>query len=100
MTGKVTADQDLLPCPMCGGKAKLVRVNGEWFPKCGEARDGMCLLNRYPVPGHDGFARLEDAVAVWNRRWYPAGKIKAPKRKIGDFERFVHGKHGRPAHLL
>lgn len=72
-----TADKgELLPCPFCGGEAKVVMRDVEpqgdsWYGKkeetfvlCG---CGACLFDGY---FHEGFGtnQTEAAIAAWNRR--------------------------------
>jgi len=58
----------LLPCPMCGGNARIMEMkNGEFYPRCW-GKNGFCLLSRYPEEGRDGFTFRSDAMSAWNRR--------------------------------
>lgn len=55
----MTDTPDLLPCPFCGGEAKIFRI------------DGHALFCAYCVDcdtngGH--YFTEEDAIAAWNRR--------------------------------
>lgn len=53
---------DLLPCPFCGRKPKLFRIDFDdgYYVECS---DGKGLIARTKV-----FNLKEDAVRVWNRR--------------------------------
>ena len=65
----------LLPCPFCGGEAKItardVEPQGDpWYGKniqtfviCTNC--GACLFDDY---FHEGFADNHEAIAAWNRR--------------------------------
>jgi C4-type Zn-finger protein len=66
---------ELLPCPFCGGTAKIVRRDVEpqgdpWygsnlatFVEC--LKCGCCLFDERL---HDGFVDDEDAATAWNGR--------------------------------
>ena len=50
---------ELLPCPFCGGAARLVNYNGIHYVDCDK-----CSIQ----PGNDSLSSKEVAVAAWNRR--------------------------------
>ena len=54
----------LLPCPFCGGEAKLliVEYRGGYMVRC----NGRCLMANVDTGFHDGAA--ENAIAAWNKR--------------------------------
>ncbi len=65
---------------MCGSKAKIVKINNEYYPACSEF---SCLLARIPIAGVDGFTFMKDAIEIWNKR--SNSKEIAPKLKPCPF---------------
>ena len=73
--------EKLLPCPFCGGEAKITArdVEPQGDPWYGEnvqtfvicTNCGACLFDDY---FHEGFADEHEAVAAWNRRAQPENK--------------------------
>ena len=81
----------LLPCPFCGGEAKItardVEPQGDpWYGKniqtfviCTNC--GACLFDDY---FHDGFTDERKAISVWNRR---ADHIRDTTKKVSNADR-------------
>lgn len=62
------SDQNIRPCPFCGGPASLEQGGGRdnlaWSVGCDARNEDAC-------PGHQSltvFARQCDAIRAWNRR--------------------------------
>ncbi len=56
---------DLLPCPFCGGEARV--EGGKWWP---HVECDTCLAQSGDVRDHDahpGVQSCDEAVAAWNR---------------------------------
>lgn len=56
-------NETLLPCPFCGGAAKLLHVDhgDDWFVRCKE-----CDVQQPSV--HNLVHTKKQAIAAWNRR--------------------------------
>ena len=79
----------LLPCPFCGGEAKItardVEPQGDpWYGKniqtfviCTNC--GACLFDDY---FHEGFADEHEATTAWNRRAQPENKPLTNAQRI------------------
>ena len=76
--------EELEPCPMCGGSAVIVKIGGEYWPRCSESKKGFCLLAKFPIQGQDGFSCEKDAINVWNKRYTPTDRPQEQKRVCGD----------------
>ena len=77
----------LLPCPFCGGEAKLVDYgNGYDDPEAGPAFEfwiAECNECDFCLCGQDGEKHV--AVNKWNRRadgWRPASKVPSDAREV------------------
>jgi Lar family restriction alleviation protein len=71
-----TMNEDLKPCPFCGGKAKFGYFNSKWYVKCEKC--DMELPHLY--------YEKEEATSKWNRRNYPE-KQDSSKLSYADVER-------------
>lgn len=61
---------DLLPCPWCGGKARMESVDVRWSIGCEEiTAEGAVLC--YGYQSLTTFATQREALAAWNRRYVP-----------------------------
>ena len=49
---------ELKPCPFCGGEAKPIKIDGEWYIKCGNYCCEQSVL----------YEDVEMAIEAWNRR--------------------------------
>lgn len=60
----------LLPCPFCGEVAYAHEDSGKFYVSC-DGTDCFCCVgegyDRDAMPDHM-FARIDDAIAAWNRR--------------------------------
>lgn len=56
-------EEQLNPCPFCGGKAKLYNRFGWWYVACRSLRD-ICKVDCSTIM----FDSPEEAVKVWNKR--------------------------------
>lgn len=63
----MTPDTPLLPCPFCGGKATVYKVNGG--PEFDVCCDYMgCCYGGTSRNGTVGYTNKSDVVSLWNRR--------------------------------
>lgn len=68
-------EENLLPCPFCGGRAAVESVEGAttksqggaWSVGCTEDEDGHC----YGYQSLTTFERRSDAIKAWNKRVPP-----------------------------
>lgn len=56
-------EEQLKPCPFCGGKARLYNRFGWWYVACGTMRD-KCKVDCSTIQ----FDSPDKAVEVWNKR--------------------------------
>lgn len=60
---EMEAEEELLPCPFCGGKARVLSsIGSECFGV--QCNNGKCKVS----PITDFTADINDAIASWNRR--------------------------------
>jgi hypothetical protein len=78
---------DLLPCPFCGGDAKVVTRDVEpqgdpWYGSKVErlVECDSCACTMFDRYWHEGFHDPEAAIAAWNRRAPPAQPADAVER--------------------
>lgn len=68
----MTATDELRPCPFCGGKAKVMKLDLDSIDEGWQLWGVWCEddLNEKYAHGHyiDNYATKEEAVAAWNRR--------------------------------
>ncbi len=59
----------LLPCPFCGGEAKIVQLEEtkQYYPICTNNKK-FCLMRRLPIDYEDGFVEKDVAIMMWNQR--------------------------------
>lgn len=63
-------DVELLPCPFCGGRAKVMRMDylnemqTVWGVFCERDLDAECAHGHYI----DNYATKQEAIDAWNRR--------------------------------
>lgn len=79
MSGGVPAGE-LLPCPFCGGEAKLVSNTSSTV----QCQNDQCIIGD-PAPFND-FSHRHDAITAWNTRATPTPPIEG---RDADVERDV-----------
>lgn len=54
----------LKPCPFCGGKATIGKIeyNATYYVRCSNTK--ICFVNSYTR----AFDEIEDAINAWNKR--------------------------------
>ena len=63
---------ELLPCPFCGGAAKLFKGHlGFWHVMCSQSDYSECSV----IPITNGMDTETEAIAVWNRRSVTASAV-------------------------
>lgn len=67
MSGK---DTELLPCPFCGGKAKLI-INMQAFEPFVMVRCENCGAKTKKIMQSVDYCAADEAVKIWNRRAIP-----------------------------
>jgi hypothetical protein len=75
---EAVASSELLPCPFCGGPAKMRR---SWkFPFGGWEYDVFCL--RGCTSPFDFFDTREECAKLWNTRWHGNVRTDAQRKEL------------------
>lgn len=65
----MTKNDELMPCPFCGGKAKILEWFSHWNVYCPHSVDDeMRRCDFSPELNHADFDKKEDAIKAWNAR--------------------------------
>ena len=59
-------ENELKPCPFCGGEPKTCRSEGGAYVEC-----KICGNRSVEVPLSEDYAAKMEAIEAWNRRTYP-----------------------------
>jgi len=70
------SNENCMPCPFCGGKAKTYKAGQLWFAACAE--DMECHFGPIDPP-----CQTEDvAIKVWNKRLPPNDQVERPGNPV------------------
>ena len=77
---------ELLPCPFCGGEAKVCRgIYGSWFVRCANDYKNMANHGCYVSPTTTAKDTEAEAIAAWNTRAVETCRNISPKLGNNEF---------------
>lgn len=81
-----------LPCPFCGAPGLVYQDDdiGDWFTECSSESEDACTIMALGGP----FATEAEALAAWNRRYFPCAgdlsvelaRVDAVRAKLYDLQ--------------